>query len=108
MEKKFYRIGEVATLLDVNMSLLRFWEKEFPFLKPIKLKNGERLYTQEHINDLKLVYHLVKEKGYTLAGAREKIKADKSTIETNMHLVGTLKNLKSFLTELKNKIDSID
>jgi DNA-binding transcriptional MerR regulator len=73
-EKLFYKIGEVAEMFDVNVSLIRFWEKEFDILKPKKNKKGNRLFTKKDIDNLKIVYHLVKERGFTLEGAKQKRK----------------------------------
>jgi DNA-binding transcriptional MerR regulator len=75
--KLYYTIGEVSALLGVNASLIRFWEKEFPALKPKKNKKGNRLFTKSDIQHLKEIYHWVKEQGFTLEGARKKMLADK-------------------------------
>ena len=102
--KLFYAIGEVAKKFNVNQSLIRFWEKEFDIIRPQKNKKGNRMFTQEDVNNLHLIYHLVKERGYTLAGAREKIKQNrKGTIE-NVEMVKTLAKLRAFLLELKKEI----
>ena len=77
-DKLYYSIGEVAKAFDVNTSLIRFWEKEFPILKPKKNKKGNRFFSQEDIKNLKLIYHLVKERGYTLEGARITLDENKS------------------------------
>ena len=69
-DKLYYSIGEVAKAFDVNASLIRYWEQEFPIIKPKKNKKGNRYFTPEDIKNLKMIYHLVKEKGYTLDGAR--------------------------------------
>lgn len=71
IEKIFYSISEVSEMLQVNPSLLRFWEKEFDTLKPRKNKKGNRLFTKEDIEQIKLIHHLVKEKGMTIQGARK-------------------------------------
>ena len=73
-EKLFYQIGEVANELGVNVSLIRFWEKEFDIIKPKKNKKGNRLFSKKDFDNLKTIYFLVKEKGYTLDGAKKKIK----------------------------------
>ena len=77
IEKIYYTIGEVAELFEVNQSLIRFWEKEFDILKPQKNKKGNRLFTKNDLDNLRLIYHLVKERGYTLQGAKEKLHADR-------------------------------
>lgn len=75
--KLYYSIGEVAKIFDVNASLLRFWEKEFDIIRPKKNKKGDRLFTQEDISNFRTIFHLVKERGYTLQGAKEKLKGAK-------------------------------
>ena len=75
-EKLYYNIGEVAKAFKVNPSLIRFWDKEFDILKPKKNAKGNRKFRQEDIENLKLIYHLVKEKGYTLEGAKSHLKFD--------------------------------
>ena len=73
-DKRYYSIGEIAQAFNVNTSLIRFWEKEFDILKPKKNAKGNRLFTPEDLKNLKLIYHLVKEKGYTLDGAKQHLK----------------------------------
>ena len=73
-EKRYYSIGEVAEAFDVNTSLIRFWEKEFDVLKPKKNAKGNRKFTQEDIKNLEFIYHLVKERGFTLEGAKTHLK----------------------------------
>ena len=81
--KLYFSIGEAAEILDVNTSLIRFWEKEFPILKPKKNKKGNRQFTKEDIENLKMIYHLVKERGFTLHGAKEKLKKGKRKTENS-------------------------
>jgi len=104
IEKIYYTIGEVAELFEVNASLIRFWETEFDFLNPQKNKKGNRLFTKEDINKIRIIYHLVKEKGYTLQGAREKIKRNKEDVEKQVEIIDSLQRIKSFLLELKNDL----
>ena len=104
IEKIYYTIGEVAELFEVNASLIRFWETEFDFLSPQKNKKGNRLFTKEDINKIRIIYHLVKEKGYTLQGAREKIKRNKEDVEKQVEIIDSLQRIKSFLLELKNDL----
>jgi DNA-binding transcriptional MerR regulator len=104
IEKIYYTIGEVAELFEVNASLIRFWENEFDFLSPQKNKKGNRLFTKEDINKIKIIYHLVKEKGYTLQGAREKIKRNKEDVEKQVEIIDSLQRIKSFLLELKSDL----
>src|ERR1043166_7369376 len=77
IEKLYYTIGEVARMFDVNTSHIRFWSKEFEVIKPATNKKGNRLYTQSDIDNFKKIYHLVKEKGFTLKGAKVELKTDK-------------------------------
>jgi DNA-binding transcriptional MerR regulator len=100
--KKYYAIGEVAQLLNVSTSLIRFWEKKFPSLQPHKNQQGLRRYTQADISQLRKIYQLVKEQGYTLQGAREVIKYDSNKTQSNTEIVHTLKNLRGFLVHLKD------
>jgi DNA-binding transcriptional MerR regulator len=101
IEKVYYSIGEVAELFEVKPSLIRFWEKEFDILSPQKNKKGNRLFTQEDIANLRLIYHLVKERGYTLQGAREKLKQNRDDVEKRVEIVDSLYSIRNFLEELK-------
>ncbi len=111
-EKLFYSITEVAEQFKVNASLIRFWEKEFAFLKPRKTAKGNRTYTKKDIENIRLVYHLVKEKGFTLQGAKDKLlekpkresKDTKPELTNNAEVIKNLNNLKSFLQELKSQL----
>ncbi|TSA25549.1 MAG: MerR family transcriptional regulator [Bacteroidetes bacterium] len=104
IEKLYYSIGEVAELFEVNPSLIRYWEKEFDILKPGKNRKGNRIYTKEDLNSLRIIYHLVKERGYTLQGAREKIRQNRDDVARNMEITDTLNRLKAFLQELKKDL----
>ncbi len=98
--KMFYSISEVAEMLGLNETLLRYWEKEFPNIKPNKVGRGIRQYTKEDIEQVKIVRHLVKERGMTLQGARDAIKRDKGRGETNRK-VEVIERLKAIRTELQ-------
>jgi DNA-binding transcriptional MerR regulator len=102
--KLYYSIGEVAKMFDVNTSLIRFWEKEFDIIQPKKNKKGNRLFTQEDIDNLHLIYHLVKERGFTLQGAKEKLKDNKADTINNVELVKSLNRLRNFLLEIKAEL----
>ncbi|QEC52934.1 DNA-binding transcriptional MerR regulator [Anseongella ginsenosidimutans] len=104
INKLYYSIGEVARMFDVNASLIRFWEKEFEILQPRKNKKGNRLFTQEDLENLKIIYHLVKEKGYTLQGAKEYLKSNKGTESERQKVLDSLQKLRSFLVELKEEL----
>jgi DNA-binding transcriptional MerR regulator len=103
--KLYYSIGEVAKMFDVNASLLRFWEKEFDIIKPKKNKKGDRMFTKEDVANFRAIYHLVKERGYTLQGAKEKLKGNnKNETFDNVEMVKSLEKVKSFLLELKEQL----
>ena len=99
IEKLYYSIGEVADIFEVNVSLLRFWEKEFDILKPKKNKKGNRMFTTKDLDNLKIIYHLVKERGYTLEGAKKKLKENKEDTINNIEIVNRLKDIRQFLVE---------
>ena len=105
LTKLYYSIGEVAEMFKVNTSLIRFWEKEFDILKPKKNKKGNRLFTKTDIQNLRLIYHLVKERGYTLEGAKQKLKDNKNDVVDNYDMVKSLTKVKDFLLELKKSLN---
>lgn len=100
IEKLYYSIGEVAKLFDVNTSLIRFWEKEFDILKPKKNAKGNRLFTKKDVENLKLIHHLVKEKGYTLEGAKRNLKENREETSKEFELIEKLKTIKQKLEKL--------
>lgn len=102
--KLYYSIGEVAEMLKVSPSLLRFWEKEFKVLQPRKTRKGDRLFTHDDIRNLKLIYHLVKERRYTLEGARKKIRSNADETNRSFQIVETLKDLRQFLVKIKDSL----
>lgn len=106
--KMFYSISEVAEIFGVNETLLRYWEKEFPNIKPNKVGRGIRQYTKEDIEQIRLVHHLVKERGMTLQGARETIKRDKNG-ETNkkIEVINRLKEIRNELQALNKGLNTI-
>lgn len=103
-QKIFYKIGEVAKELSVNVSLIRFWEKEFDILNPKKNKKGNRLFTTKDFNNLKIIYHLVKERGFTLDGAKKKLRENKEDTTDNISIVSHLKEIRKFLVELREQL----
>ncbi len=103
-EKRYYKIGEVAKAFGVNTSHIRFWEKEFEVLKPKKNKKGNRLFTQQDLKNLQLIYHLVKEKGFTLEGAKMKMKENPKKIKNNHEIIVQLESIKAELIKIKNQI----
>jgi DNA-binding transcriptional MerR regulator len=101
VEKLYYSIGEVAEMFKENASLIRYWEKEFEIIKPKKNKKGNRLFTKEDIENLKLIHHYVKERGMTLKGAKKKLKDNKTDTVNNFEIVQTLEGIKEMLLEMK-------
>jgi len=101
--KLYYSIGEVAEMLGVNQSMLRYWETEFSQLRPAKNKKGTRSYTKDDIDLLRRIHYLTKECGMTLEGTRQQLKNDKSP-DKNMQLVDTLNELKNFLLQMKQNL----
>ena len=106
--KLYYSIGEVAQMFNVTETLLRFWEKEFPTIKPQKADRGIRQYTKADIEQVKLVYHLVKERGMTLQGARDMIKRDKSkTVNRSIEVIEKLKDIRSELQAIGRDLNGL-
>jgi len=104
VEKLYYSIGEVARMFNVNTSLIRFWEKEFDIIKPRKNKKGNRFFTKQDINNLHLIYHLVKEKGMTLNGAKKKLKENKDDTTNTFEIIKSLTEIKNLLLEIKENL----
>ena len=104
IEKVYYTIGEVANMFDVNVSLIRFWEKEFDILKPQKNKKGNRLFTPKDIENLRLIYHLLKEKGMTLKGVQKKLRENKEETLQNHEIIRRLQDIKEELLTLKKNL----
>jgi len=102
IEKLYYSIGEVALMFDVKTSLIRYWEKEFDIIKPKKNKKGNRLFTSKDIDNFHLIFHLVKERGLTLKGARKKIKENRDDAERNFEIIRSLQEIKQLLLEVKD------
>lgn len=103
-EKRYYQIGEVAKAFNVNASLVRFWEKEFAIIKPKKNAKGNRLFTPEDIKNLKLIYNLVKERGFTLEGAKQKLKTNPEAIYNTHEIISRLEAVKAELQNIKNQL----
>ena len=99
-QKMYYTIGKVADMFKVNQSLIRLWENEFDVLKPKKNGKGDRLFRPEDIKNIQLIYHLMRERKYTMQGAKEFIKNNKKADE-KFAMIESLKKLKAFLFELK-------
>lgn len=103
-EKLYYSIGEVAKAFNVNSSLIRFWEKEFDEIQPKKNAKGNRKFTQEDLKTIDLIYHLVKERGFTLEGAKTHLREDKKETLSKFELISKLKAIKSELISIKNQL----
>jgi DNA-binding transcriptional MerR regulator len=105
IKKVFFKMGEVSKTIGVPASMLRFWEKEFNCLQNVqKNRKGDRLYTEQNIEDLKTIHYLVKEKGYTLQGANEYMETSNNHSNKNAEMLKSLQNLKAFLLDLKQNL----
>ncbi len=104
IEKRYYSIGEVAAIFGVATSLIRFWETEFSILKPKKNRKGNRQFTKEDVDNVKLIFHLVKERGFTLSGANEMLKNEKEAMKDKIEMIDSLTRVKSFLMQMKNEL----
>lgn len=104
LTKLYYTIGEVAEMFDVSKSLIRYWESEFSILKPGKNRKGDRRFTKQNIEQLAIIYHLVKEKGYTLDGAKNEIKSNRSAQKARIQLLDKLTQIKNGLAKLKDEL----
>jgi DNA-binding transcriptional MerR regulator len=102
----YYSIGQVSEMFDLNPSTLRFWEKEFEFLKPTKNKKGKRLFTQKDIDHIGKIVELVKEKGFTIQGARDQLKKNSSPVQGNKHneVIQKLNSIRDGLIHLRDNI----
>jgi len=103
-EKRYYSIGEVAEAFSVNTSLIRFWEKEFDILKPKKNAKGNRKFTPQDIVNLELIFHLVKERGFTLEGAKTHLKEGKRKTLDNFEIIRKLESVKAELLKIKEHL----
>ncbi len=102
--KRYYSISEVAEIFSINPSHIRFWEKEFDILKPKKNKKGNRFFTIKDVENLKLIYHLVKERGFTLRGAKAKLNQNKEDIAKIAQTVSRLQIMKQALLDIKRNL----
>lgn len=104
INKLYYTMGEVTEMFGVNASQIRFYEREFDIIQPKKNKKGNRLFTPEDIENFKIIFNLVKEKGYTLQGARDYLRANKNQAKENQRVINSLEKLKAFLMEVKERL----
>jgi len=104
IKKLFYPIGEVAQMFNVSVSSIRYWEKEFDILKPKKNKKGNRMFTKKDVENLKIIYHLTKERRFTLEGAKRKLRENKTDTIDNIEIISHLKNIRKFLVEFREEL----
>ena len=103
-EKRYYKIGELAKAFEVNTSLIRFWDKEFDIINPKKNAKGNRLFTKDDVENFKLIYNLVKERGFTLDGAKQKLKKNPDKVISNHEIISKLEAVKAELQKIKNQL----
>ena len=104
IEKLYYSIGEVSEKFNVAPSLIRFWESEFEIIQPKKNRKGNRQFTKEDIENVRTIYHLVKQKGFTLQGAKEMLRNDTQAVKDKMEIYDSLKKIRQFLVEVRDKL----
>ncbi len=102
--KLYYSIGEIANMLNVNNSLIRFWEKEFDIIKPKKNSRGNRIFTKNDVQNIYLIHHLLKEKKYTIKGAKKKIRENKDGAKKNFQIIQNLKNIRQQLSDIRDEL----
>ncbi|MBO3269782.1 MULTISPECIES: MerR family transcriptional regulator [Hymenobacter] len=107
IKKEYYTIGEVARMFEVAPSLIRFWETEFEDLSPRKNRKGNRLYTPQDIETFRTIYHLVKERGYTIPGARDLMRQRGPQLKERMEVAHSLEKVRGFLVELRKQLDGL-
>ena len=107
-EKLFFSIGEVSEMFNVKQATLRYWEQEFHTIKPDKTPQGVRRYRQEDIDEIKLIYHLLKDKGLTIAGAKQKLKGNREGTVKTEEIITKLKDIRAELILLKNEFDELE
>ncbi len=103
-DRIYYSMGQVAEILDVEPSLVRFWEQKFDIIKPKRNKKGNRMFTPGDLDNLKTIYHLVKERGMTLSGAQKHMKANRGSIGRDMELAERLNSIRSLLMEVRQAL----
>ena len=104
-EKIYYSIGEVSKIIGISTSKIRFWEKEFDSIKPKKNKKGNRIFNKKELNKLKLIHHLLKEKKYTIDGAKKKMRKHPEKTETHQKVIENLKKIKAELIEIRKNLN---
>jgi len=104
-EKLYYSIGEISKILEISTSKIRFWEKEFESINPKKNKKGNRIFTKKDLEKLTLIQHLLKEKKYTIDGAKKKMRRNPKKTETHHKVIENLKKIKADLIEIRNNLN---
>lgn len=104
LTKLYYSISEVAEMFSVSKSLIRFWEAEFESLRPHKNSKGDRRFTKQNILQFKVIYELVKERGFTIKGAKQELKDNKEKYENRAKAIETLTKLRGFLVQMKDDL----
>ena len=104
MAKLLYSMGEITEMFDVNASLIRYWESKFDCIKPHKNKKGNRMFTPSDVENLKLIYHLVKEKGMTLEGANKTMKRRGGSVKRDVSILERLQNIRAMLVEVRESL----
>jgi DNA-binding transcriptional MerR regulator len=108
IEKIYYSIGEVAAMFNLTVSNIRFWETEFDILMPKKNAKGDRFFTKKDMENLKLIHYLLKEKGYTIEGAKKKLRDGGDAVKSKVEAIKSLEKIKSFLQAMKDELDKKD
>ena len=103
-EKLFYKINEVAKMFNVNISAIRYWEKEFDILKPKRNKKGNRLFTSKDVKNMEIIHHLLKERGFTIEGAKKKLTENKNDTIDSIEIINHLKDIRGFLINLRGEL----
>ena len=105
-EKVYYSIGEVAAMFDLNVSNVRYCENEFDILMPKKNAKGDRFFTKKDIGNIRIIKELIKERGYTIEGAKIKLRENRDELQERMKIINSLENVKSFLNQMKFQLDN--
>jgi len=108
IEKIYYSVGEVSEMFGLNPSHIRYWEKQFEALKPFKNKKGNRLFTKDDIETIRLINYLVKERGLTIKGARQKLKDNREDTLNNFEIAKKLQDIKQELIAIRNGFEDHD
>ena len=102
--KLYYSIGEISKKINVNNSLIRFWEKEFDIIRPEKNSRGNRIFTKNDVKNIMLIHHLLKEKKFTIAGAKKKIRENKHGVKKNYEIIQNLKKIRRQLVDIREEL----